>query len=122
MLAYHGRNIRKHVRGIPAIAGETRDGLHIQAGEGVAGSTMHAVSARSAEPTHSPTGTWFPPFDVFPYRLDRSDYFMPGNARVNDAGHLSFYRERIAMTNTAGLNAQQNLLRARLRNIALDTL
>src|SRR5215471_6097270 len=53
-------------------------------------------------------------------RLDPPDDLVARHARKDDAGKLALDRERIAVADTAGMDADQQFLRARRRHVSLD--
>ena len=53
--------------------------------------------------------------------MDDACDFMPGNARILNAGP-AILREHVAVANTTGLHLDENLPRTGLRNLPLDDL
>jgi len=85
----------------------------------VAISAKLAISARTAEKTHSNALTNRPALDTGAKSIYPPDCFMPGNARPID-GEQTIHSTGIGMADSAGFNADAHLTGGGLRNRPLD--
>jgi hypothetical protein len=79
-----------------------------------------ALEAVSAVPAYAHTLPWLPKCHVRANRINASRDFVAGDARVLDAGPVSFFHQHVAVADAAGFDLNANLLGAGLRDRALD--
>jgi hypothetical protein len=56
------------------------------AGEEIAAAAVVAIAAESAVPAYANSLAGLPPWDAGTNRVDQSNHFVAGNARILDAG------------------------------------
>jgi hypothetical protein len=71
-------------------------------------------------PSHSYTLAGFPVGDVSTDGVDAAGNFVPRNARVLDAGPITFLDQRIAVADAAGFDFNADLVARGLGNISFD--
>jgi len=86
----------------------------IAAAAGVAGEIMTAV------PSDARALAGFPVSDVGAYSVDATGDFVSGNTWILEAGPMAFLYERVAVTDTAGLDFDPDLLAGGFGNVSFD--
>jgi hypothetical protein len=86
----------------------------VPAAAGLTGETM------SAMPANADALARFPLCDIGAHRIYASGDFMSGDARIFDAGPMTFFHQGIAVTNAARLDLDTNLATDWLGNRALN--
>jgi hypothetical protein len=80
------------------------------------------MPAMASHQTHANALVFFPTFDTWPYRFDRSDNLMARNAGISYSGKSIFDRKRIGVANAAGFDPDSDLTKSGLDNRLLDDL
>jgi hypothetical protein len=79
-----------------------------------------ASKAVPAMPSDADPIADFPIPQIFAERVDHSGDFMPRRSRISDPRPCPFFRKHVAMTNSAGLNSNPNLLARRLDDFFIN--
>jgi hypothetical protein len=80
------------------------------------------VTAVAAVPADHDPIAGLPPDDLLAHRVDDARDLMPRNSRVLDSREESVFGEEVAVTDSAGLDLDPDLLEARLRHLSFDQL
>src|SRR5258708_37800557 len=86
----------------------------------IAAAARFAGEIVSTVPSYSYTLAGFPVGDVGTDGVDAAGNFVPRNARVLDAGPITFLDQRIAVADAAGFDLNTDLVARRLGNISFD--
>ena len=106
------------MRGIAAVPRYAGRAMHILARKGIAAPALAAIAARPWKPADPHARADGPAHDIRAYRIDRANYLMTGHARIADARHMAFERDRVAMANATGVNPDAHLVRSGRRQVA----
>src|ERR1700733_1277410 len=113
------RSERDHMRRIAAIAAHSGHLVHVLASEARIAAARAAIAAIAAEPADAYALADAEAFDARTEGLDDANDLVAGNARMLDEGKELLHRQRVAVADAAGLDADQNLLGAGCGNVAL---
>jgi hypothetical protein len=106
---------------ITAVHGNAGD-LLVRTGDEAAAPARVAVAAICAEPSDADPLSCLPPWHVGADRVDDAGDLVSGHARIGDAWPVSFFCQRIAVTQAARLHLDTDFARTRLRNRPVDHL
>lgn len=107
----------EHVLGVAAVVADAGD-FFVHASNEVAAAALQAGSVMAAVPANSYALTFLP------IRHTRSDLingpgnFVAGRARISDAWEKAVFDDMVAEANAAGLDADADVTRGRLRDVA----
>ena len=107
------------MRCIAAVTAHARGTLDVRARKRIAVTTRFTVAAVAGKPADSHARTGLPAFDIGARGLQCANHLVTRNPRVLEPGYLPLYRQRIAVTNTAGMNTDAYLVTPRFRDITL---
>ena len=111
-----------HVIGVAAVVGDARHLGGDATGDEITAPTGITVAAMSAMPADPDALSRGPSGHVCADRIDDAGDFVPGHARILDAGEEPFLCVHVTVADAAGLNLDSYRSDARLRNLALDEL
>src|SRR5690606_19384494 len=103
----NGGGIGNEVGRVATVTGDAGNGLYDLTCEGFAPATANAMAARATEPAHPGTVADLPAANIASNGSHNSNHFMPRNARICDAGNMTFDRQCIAVAYAAGMNLDQ---------------